>query len=105
MENLSLNDNTHNHQELQLATRNENDVSELPSHQHVSDDISEEPEESLIKRRYIEAKDLRTVSQNQIIGESSQGVKTRSFLRTKSNLALILEIQLEGVDEALQDQS
>ena len=75
MENLSLNNNTHNHQDLQV-------VSELPSHQHISNDISEEPEKSRIKRRYTGAKDLRVVSQNQIIGEPFQGVRTRSSLRT-----------------------
>ena len=44
-------------------------------------------------------------SQNQIVGEPSQGIRTASSLRTKSNLALISEIQLESVGEALQDQS
>ena len=44
-------------------------------------------------------------SQNQIVGEPSQGIRTASSLRTKSNLALISEIQLESVDEALQDQT
>ena len=45
---------------------------------------------------------MRVISQNQIIGE---GVKTRSSLITESNLALILEIQQESIDKALQDQS
>ena len=89
IENLSLNNDASNQQDLQLATRNESDVSELPTHQHVSDDISEEPEESSIKRRYTGVRDLRAVSQNQIIGELSQGVRTRSSLKTESNLALI----------------
>ena len=77
-----------------------------PSHpQHISDDIPEDSEESTIKRRYTGARDLRAVSQNQIIGEPSQGIRTRSSLRIESNLALISEIQPECVDEALQDQS
>ena len=50
-------------------------------------------------------RDLRVVSQNQIIGEPSQGVRTRSSFRSECNMALILEIQLEFVDEAFQDQS
>ena len=39
MESLSLNNDAHNHQDLQIATRNENDVSEFPIHQYVSNDI------------------------------------------------------------------
>ena len=101
MENLSLDNNAHNQQDLQIATRNESDVSKFSIHQHVSDDISEEPEESPIKRRYTEVRDSRAISQDQIIGEPSQGVKTRSSLITESNLALISEIQSECVDEAL----
>ena len=60
---------------------------------------------SLTKRRYTGIRDLRAVSQNQIIGEPSQGIRTRSSFRTKSNMALISEIQPECIDEALQDQS
>ena len=105
MENLSLYNNAHNQQDLQIATRNKSDVSKFPTHQHVSDDILEEPKESLIKRRYTRTRNSRVVSQNQIIGEPSQGVKTRSSLRIESNIALISEIQPECVDEALQDQS
>ena len=71
MENLSLNNNAHNQQDLQIATRNESDVSNFPTHQHVCDDISKESEESRIKRRYTRARDLRAISQNQIIGEPS----------------------------------
>ena len=71
MENLSLNDNAHNQQDLQIASRVESDVSKFPTHQHVSDDISEELEESPIKRRYTGARDLKAISQNQIIGEPS----------------------------------
>ena len=44
---MSLNDNCQNQQNLQIATSNDDDdddVSKLPSHQHVSNDISEEPE-------------------------------------------------------------
>ena len=48
---------------------------------------------------------MRAISQNQIIGEPSQGIKTRSSFRTKSNMDLISEIQPECIDEALQDQS
>ena len=62
MENLSLNNDAHNHQDLQIATRNENDVFESHSHQYVFDDISEEPKESLIKRRYTGVRDLRAIS-------------------------------------------
>ena len=46
MENLSLNNNAHNHQDLQIATKDKSDVSELPTHQYVSDDVSREPKES-----------------------------------------------------------
>ena len=65
------------------------DVSELLTHQYVSDDTSKEPKETPIKRRYTRIRNLRTVSQNQIIGEHSHGVRTRSSLKTESNLALI----------------
>ena len=105
MESLSLNNSANNQQDLQISTRIESDVFEFLTHQHVSDDISEEPEESPIKRRYIRARNLRVVSQNQIIGESSQGVRTRSSLRMESNLALISKVQPECFDEALQDES
>ena len=50
-------------------------------------------------------RDLRVISQNQIIGEPSQGIRTRSSLRSESNLALISEIQPESIDEALTDQN
>ena len=68
-------------------------------------DISEDPKNTPIKRRYTGARDLRAVSQKWIVGEPSQGIRTRSSLRTESNLALISEIQPESVDKALQDQS
>ena len=32
MENLSLNNDAHNHQDLQIATRNESDVSKFPTY-------------------------------------------------------------------------
>ena len=105
MENMSLNDNSQNQQNLQIATSNdEDDISELPSHQHVSNDISEELKGTPLKRRYTGVRDLRAVSQNQIIGEPSQGIRTRSSLKSESNLALISEIQPESIDEALSDQ-
>ena len=105
MENLPLNNDAHNQQFLQIATRDNNDDSKFPTHQHVSNDIQEEWEESPIKRRYTSARDLRVVSQNQIIGELSHGIRTRSSLIIESYLALISEIQPKCVDEALQDQS
>ena len=89
MDKLSLNNSAHNHQDLQIATRNESDVSELLTHQHVSDDISEEPKESPIKRRYTKIRDLQAVSQNHIISEPSQGVRIKSSLKIESNSALI----------------
>ena len=89
MENLSLNHDDRNQQSLQIATRNGSEDSDFPLHQHVSDDISEVLEESPIKRRYSGTRELRDVSQNQIISEPSQGVRTRFSLRTESNLALI----------------
>ena len=61
-ENLSLNNDTHNQQFLQIATRNDTEDSDFPLHQHVSDDISEGLEESPIKRRYTSVRDLRVVS-------------------------------------------
>ena len=39
MENLSLNNDAHDQQSLQIATRDDNNDSEFPTHQHVSDDI------------------------------------------------------------------
>ena len=89
MENLSLNHDDRNQQSLQIAIRNGSEDSDFPLHQHVSDDISEVLEESPIKRRYSGTRELRDVSQNQIISEPSQGVRTRFSLRTESNLALI----------------
>ena len=103
MENLSLNENAQ--QTLQAATRDDNEVSDLPTHQHVSDDISEDPEDTPIKRKYTGARDLRAVSQKEILGEPYQGIRTKSSLRTESNLALISESQPKSIDEALLDQS
>ena len=67
MENLSLNNDCQNQESLQVATRQNNDDSESPYLQHVYDNIVEESEESLIKKRCIGARDLRVVSQNQIV--------------------------------------
>ena len=94
MENLSLNDNAQHQQILQIAIRNDNDDSDMPTHQHVSDNISKEPEDTPIKRRYTGARDLRVVSQNQKLGEPSQRIRTRSSIRIESNLALISEIKM-----------
>ena len=49
-ENLSLNNDANNQQFLQIAIRNDNDDSDLPLHQHVSKDISEDSEELPIKK-------------------------------------------------------
>ena len=68
MENLSLN----NQQFLQIATRDDNDDYEISTYQHVFNDIQEDLEKTPIKRRYTRTRDLRAVSQNQIIGEPSQ---------------------------------
>ena len=105
MENLSQNNDSQNKQSLQIATRQHNNDSEPPFPQHVFYDIAKDPEESPIKRRYTGARDLRAISQSQIIGEPSQGVRTKSSLKIESNMALISEFQPECVDEALQDQS
>ena len=82
MENLPLNNNAHNQQFLQIATRDDNDDSEFPTHQHVSDVIQEESEELPIKRRYTGVRDLKAISQNQIIGEPSHGIRIKSSLIT-----------------------
>ena len=103
MENLSLNDEAHNQQSLQIATRNDNEDSDFLLHQYVFDDIFEDSKKLPIKRRYTSVRDLRAIFPNQIIGEPSPGVRTKSSLRTESNLALILEVQPECIDEALQD--
>ena len=58
-----------------------------------------------MKRRCTRVRDLRVISQNRIISELSQGVRIGSSLRAESNLALISEIQLECVEEALRHQS
>ena len=96
LENLSLNDNSQNQSFLQIATRDDDEdmannlKSSLPH--HVSDGILENSKASPMKRRYTSTSDLRAISQNQIIGEPSQGVKTKSLFRTESNMALISEI-------------
>ena len=90
MEDLSLNDGPENENSLQIATTDDN--LELSMSQHVSDDILEDFEAPPIKRRYTEARELRAVSQNQVIDEPSQGVRTRSSFRLESNIALISEI-------------
>ena len=46
MENLFLNNDANDQQNLQIVTRNEDEVSEIPTHQHVSDDIQEELKET-----------------------------------------------------------
>ena len=44
MENMSLNDNAQHKPNLKIAIRNDNDDDfDLLTHQHVSDDISEDP--------------------------------------------------------------
>ena len=58
-----------------------------------------------MKRRCNSARDLKVVSQNQVISEHSQEVRTRSSFRIESNMALIFELQPECVNEALQDPS
>ena len=109
MEKLSLNNDFQSQQSFEIATRENNEdmtTNYEPSHpQHVFDEIPKDLERSPIKRRYIGARDLRAISQNQIINELSQGIITRSFFRIELNMALICEIQPEYIDEALQDQS
>ena len=102
MDNLSLNNDSQNQQSLQIATRQINDDSKPPYPQHVSDDIPEDAKETPIKRRFTSVKELRVISQNQIINEPSQRIRARSSFKTVSNMALILEIQLESVNEELQ---
>ena len=80
-----------------------NPESSLPH--HVSNDIPENSKASPMRKRYTRGRDLIVMSQNQVIGEPSQGVKIKSSFRTKSKLALIFEIQPECIDEALQDLS
>ena len=63
MANMSLNNNAQYLLNLHIATRNsDDDVSDPASHQHVSDDISKDPESTSIKRRYIGVRDLRVIS-------------------------------------------
>ena len=80
-----------------------NPKSSLPH--DVSNDIPGNSKASPMRRRYIGARDLRVVSQNQVIGEPSKGVRTNHPLEQNQNMALIYEIQPECIDEALQDQS
>ena len=54
MESLSLNNNAHNQQDLQIATRIESDVYEFPTHQYVSDDISKNHENHLSREDTLE---------------------------------------------------
>ena len=109
IENLSLNNDFRNQQSLQIATRENNEDMATnfgPSYpQHVSDDILEDSEGSPTKKRCIGVRDLRVVPQNQIIGEPSQGIRTKSSFRVESYIALISKIQSKCIDEALQDQS
>ena len=109
MENSSLNNDSQNQQSLQIATRENNDDIttnfEPPYPQHVYDDILKDLEESPIKRIYTSARDLRAISQNQIISQPSQGFRTRSSFKIESNMALISEIQPECIDKALRDKS
>ena len=65
---ISLNDNAQHQPNLHIATRNDSDDdSDLPTHQHVSDDNSKDPENTPIKRRYTSTGDLRVVSCNTLI--------------------------------------
>ena len=109
IENLSLNNDFRNQQSLQIATReNIEDMATNfgPSYpQHISDDILEDSEGSPTKKRCIGVRDLRVVPQNQIIGEPSQGIRTKSSFRVESYIALISKIQSKCIDEDLQDQS
>ena len=109
LEDLSLNDNSQNQSSLQITIRNGNEEmgnnpkSSLPH--HVSDDILENSEASYMRKRYTGARDLRAISQNQVIGEPSQEIKTKSSFIAKSNMALIFETQPKCIDEAFPDQS
>ena len=98
MVNLSLNNDFQNQQSLQIATRENNDDITTNSKssylQHVHDDISKDSEGSPIKRRYTSARDLRAFSQNLIIGEPYQGIRTKSSFRIESNMALIQKCNL-----------
>ena len=69
-----------------------NPKSSLP--QHVSYGILEESRASPIERRYTSVMNLRVVSQNEVIDEPSQGVRTRSLFRIESNMDLILSFNL-----------
>ena len=103
LEDLSLNDRSLNQNSLQIVIIDDNPEPSIPH--HVFYDIPKESEASSIKRRYTYVRDLRVVSQNQVIGDLSQGVRTISLFRTESNMGLISEIQPECIDKALQDQS
>ena len=102
-----MNNDFWSQQSLQIATRENNEDlttnSEPSPYQHVSDNISEDSEGFLIKGRYTSIRDLKAVSQTQI-GESSQGVGTRSSFKMEPNMALLSEIELDYIDKALQDQ-
>ena len=58
-----------------------------------------------MKRICTGTRDLRVVSQNQVISEPSKGVRTRSSFKIESNMALIFKIHPKYIDEVLQDQS
>ena len=103
MKNLSLNNGSQNQHSLQRVATDDNLELSIP--QLVSNDILEEFEASPINRKYIGARDLRVVYQNQVIGELSQRFRTKSSFRLESNIALISKIQPKCVDKALQDQS
>ena len=102
LKDLSIVDNEQTQDNLQGVTRSiDDDVSDLPTHQPVSEENFEDSEGTPQKKKYSGVRDLRVVSQNQIIGEPSQGVRTRSSLRSESNLALISETQIESTDKTM----
>ena len=90
LEDSFLNERSQNENSLQIATTNDDLEPSLPY--YIFYDIREEYEASLLKGRYTSARDLRAVSQNQVIGEPSQEIRTRSSLRLKLNRTLISEI-------------
>ena len=72
LENLSLNNNSQNQNSLHIATKDSdeemvnNPESSLPY--QVYDDTLESSKATIMRRGYTGARDLRVVSQNQVIG-------------------------------------
>jgi len=91
---------------LQKSTNNTDDVRES-TNEHVDNQL-ESQKESTTHTSIIHPNEWRgepEYPQKFIIGDPSEGIKTRGALKKKANIALISHIEPKKIEEALKDSS